>query len=137
MGQDAVARAEAALKALAGQFAGWLQDEIRKLDAARARITADGLDAETCEAFYLHAHDLKGLGGTYGFPIVTRIAGSLCRLIDDTAPKTTLSLALVDAHIDAIKMMVREDVRDSDSLLADAIVKELEAKVAHAAGRSS
>ena len=33
---DAIAKAEAALKSLSGQFAQWLDDEIKKLDAARA-----------------------------------------------------------------------------------------------------
>ena len=35
---SAVAKAEAALKGLSGQFAQWLQDEIDKLEAARAAI---------------------------------------------------------------------------------------------------
>jgi hypothetical protein len=132
MDQDAVSRAEAALKALAGQFAGWLQDEINKLDGARARVAAEGWTEATGEALYLHAHDLKGLGGTYGFPVISRISGSLCRLIDDDAKTASPPLTVIDAHIDAIKMMVREDVRDGESPLAQAVTQELEAKVARA-----
>src|ERR1700761_7767622 len=72
----AVAKAEAALKSLSGQFAQWLQDELTKLEAARAVIRSEGLNLETGNQLYTHAHDLKGLGTTYEFPIVTRMAGS-------------------------------------------------------------
>src|ERR1700749_3156620 len=85
----AIAKAEAALKGLSSNFAQWLQDEIAKLDASRARIKAEGWSAETAESLYLRAHDLKGLGSTYEFPLITRLAASLCRLIDD--PETRLN----------------------------------------------
>ena len=73
---DVVARAEAALKSLSVQFSRWLQDEIDKLEAANGRLALEGLAGEAGETFHIHAHDLKGLGGTYEFPIVTRVAAS-------------------------------------------------------------
>src|SRR5580698_4285023 len=99
----AIAKAEAALKSLAGNFAQWLADEITKLDAARQQVRAEGVTPETMENLYLRAHDLKGLGTTYGYQLITRIAGSLCRMIDDKEKRASVPLELVDAHIDAIK----------------------------------
>ncbi len=124
---DVVARAEAALKALSGQFARWLQDEVDKLDAAARRIDAEGLDSEAGDAFYIHAHDLKGLGGTYEFPIVTRLAGSLCRLLD--AGRADAPLDLVHAHVDAIKSVVRDDIRDEEHPVGAALLLSLEERV--------
>ena len=80
---SAIAKAEAALKSLAGNFGQWLQDEVVKLETARQKVKTDGATSETMESLYLRAHDLKGLGATYEFPLITRIAGSLCKLIDD------------------------------------------------------
>ena len=82
---SAIAKAEAALKSLAGNFSQWLQDELDKLEVARQRIRAEGVTVDTTEQLYYRAHDLKGLGATYGFPLITRIAGLLCRHIDDKA----------------------------------------------------
>ncbi|HYG25706.1 MAG TPA: Hpt domain-containing protein, partial [Caulobacteraceae bacterium] len=45
----AIAKAEAALKSLSGNFSEWLNDEIVKLDAARQRIRAEGISPETAE----------------------------------------------------------------------------------------
>lgn len=125
----ALAKAEAALKGLASNFGQWMQDELGKLDAARERIRAEGYTAETAENLYFRAHDLKGLGSTYGFPVVTSIAGSLCRLIDDPATRMRAPLFLLDAHIDAIKAAVRGDIRENEHPVAQALLKELDTRV--------
>ncbi len=125
----ALARAEAALKGLANNFDQWMADELAKLDAARARIHAEGYTAETAENLYFRAHDLKGLGATYGYPVVTSIAGSLCRLIDDAATRLRAPVFLLDAHIDAIKAAVRGDIRENEHPVAQTLLKELEHRV--------
>jgi hypothetical protein len=125
---DSIARAEAALKSLSGQFAQWMQDELVKLDAARAEIRAKGLTPETAEGLYMRAHDLKGLGATYEFPLVTRIAASLCRLIDDPATRMSAPMPLVDAHIDAIKAAVRDDIKTDEHPVGRMLADELETR---------
>ena len=125
----AIAKAEAALKSLSGNFAEWLNDEVTKLEGARQRVRAEGLSSETCENLYLRAHDLKGLGTTYEFPIVSRIAGSLCKLIDDPATRCSAPMFLVDAHIDAIKAAVAGGIKTADHPTGKAITEELERQV--------
>ena len=125
---DSIARAEAALKSLSGQFAQWMQDELTKLDAARAEVRAKGLTSETAEGLYMRAHDLKGLGATYEFPLVTRIAASLCRLIEDPATRMTAPMPLVDAHIDAIKAVVRDDIKTDEHPVGRVLANELETR---------
>jgi len=127
---SAIAKAEAALKSLSGNFAQWLQDEVVKLEAARQRVKAEGLTAETMESLYLRAHDLKGLGATYEFPLITRIAASLCRLIDDKAKRLTAPMALVDAHIDGVKAAIRDNIKTDDHPVGQVLVTELERRVA-------
>ena len=126
----AIAKAEAALKSLSGNFAQWLQDEVVKLEAARQRVKADGVTAETMESLYLRAHDLKGLGATYEFPLITRIAASLCRLIDDKTKRLTAPMALVDAHIDGVKAAIRDNIKTDDHPVGLVLVTELERRVA-------
>jgi hypothetical protein len=125
----AIAKAEAALKSLSGNFGQWLQDEITKLEAARQQVRVGGVSAESMENLYLRAHDLKGLGTTYGYQLITRIAASLCRLIDDKDKRPNAPMPLVDAHIDAIKAAVREDMKADDHPLGLALVTELERRV--------
>ena len=127
---NAIAKAEQALQAMSSQFGQWLQDEIVKLDKAQADIRASGYSAETAEALYFRAHDLKGLGTTYQYPLVTRLAGSLCKLLDDPAKRTAAPVVLLDAHIDAIKAVVRDEIQTDDHPVGKILAETLEARVA-------
>ena len=126
---DAIARAEEALKAMSAQFGQWLNDEIVKLDQAQANIREKGLTAETAEALYFRAHDLKGLGTTYEYPLVTRIAGSLCRLLDDAAARAEAPLTIVHAHVDAIRSVVRDQIKTDENPTGRVLAESLEAEV--------
>ncbi|NBW10292.1 MAG: Hpt domain-containing protein [Caulobacteraceae bacterium] len=127
---NAIAKAEEALKAMSAQFGQWLQDEINKLDAAQAAIRAEGLNAQTAEGLYFRAHDLKGLGTTYQYPLVTRLAGSLCKLLDDPTKRAVAPVRLLDAHIDAIKAVVRDQIQTDDHPTGRVLAETLEAEVA-------
>lgn len=127
---DAIAKAEAALKAMSSQFGQWLQDEITKLNAAQSAIHDKGLTAETAEELYFRAHDLKGLGATYQYPLVTRIAASLCRLLDDPATRAEAPRPLLDAHIDAIRAVVRDEIQTDEHPTGRVLAETLEARVA-------
>lgn len=129
----AIAKAEAALASLSGNFSEWMQDELTKLDAARQAIRVIGLNAETAEGLYFRAHDLKGLGATYEFPLVTRIAASLCKLIDDPATRESAPMFLVDAHIDAIRAAVRDNIKTDTHPVGKILITELERRVAEIA----
>ena len=123
---DAVAKAEAALKGLSSQFGQWLRDEVAKLEASRQAIRTDGATRETIDALFTRAHDLKGLGATYEFPLVTRISASLCKLLGDGDGRVKTPLTLVDAHINAIRAAVRDNIRDSENPVGAALASELE-----------
>ena len=134
---DAVAKAEAALKGLSSQFGQWLQDEVGKLEAAHEAIRTEGANRATIDKLFTHAHDLKGLGATYEFPLVTRIAGSLCKLLGDGDGREQTPLTLVDAHVNAIRAAVRDNIRDSDNPVGQALASALEKHTADYLGARS
>ena len=123
---SAVAKAEAALKNLSGQFSQWLNDEVGKLEAARTVIKTQDMSVAAANQLYVHSHDLKGLGTTYEFPLITRLAGSLCKLMDEPGMRTTAPMFLIDGHIDAIKAAVRDNIRDTDHPVGKILAEELE-----------
>jgi len=127
---NAIAKAEEALKAMSSQFGEWLKDEIVKLEQAQTAIRDTGYTAETAEGLYFRAHDLKGLGSTYQYPLVTRLAGSLCKLLDDEQKRMVAPLILLDAHIDAIRAVVRDQIQTDEHPTGRILAETLEARVA-------
>ncbi len=127
---EAIARAEQALKALAPQFADWIREEVDRLTAAFGAMKTDGVTASSLAAVFVCAHDLKGQGTTYNFPLVTEIAGVLCQLLDGVElTVVTANMALVEAHIQAIEIAVRDGLKDDSDAVAGALLQELKAQV--------
>lgn len=127
---DAIKRAEAALAGMANQFGDWLNDELAKLEASHKIMLENGSGDKEVEQFYRHAHDLKGLGTTYGFPIVSQFAGSLCRLIDSPDGRAKAPKALLTAHVNAIVAAVKQNIKDTTNPIGAALLRELTIQVA-------
>ena len=129
--EAAVARADDALKAMSGSFQEWLEEEMSKLQAARLAAETARWSAPALEPVMAAAHDLKGLGGTYDFPLVTQIAASLCRLIETDAGKAAARAepALVCAHVDALRAALRGGIKTDDHPIGRSLLQALEAKV--------
>ncbi|MNE87209.1 hypothetical protein D3C80_1843820 [compost metagenome] len=74
------------------------------------------------------------MGTTYEYPLVTRIAASLCRMLDDADKRMQAPLAVVDAHIDAIKAVVRDKIQTDEHPVGRDLVEALEARTAEHLG---
>lgn len=131
---DLIAKAEAALAALSDQFGAWLNAELYRLDKARAQLGSDFGNTQALEALHNCAHDLKGLGTTFAFPTVSRLAASLCRLLASQPQDHQASMALIDAHIAAIRALVASDARDDQIEPATGTILDLEQRVAWETG---
>lgn len=120
---DVVLRAEHALGLLANEFDDWMTAECDALEAAReaAALTPD---VTTMAGVYRVAHDIRGQAATLGFPLVGEIAEGLCELFERTGDRPPPQ-SIVDRHVEAIRAMVREQVRERDHPLGAALVKRL------------
>lgn len=129
---EALARAEAALKSLSGQFQAWMEEEVVKLDAAREAASAAGMTEKSLADVYGASHDAKGMGGTYEYPLVTALAASLCRFLEtpETREIAAANFKLVDAHVDAIKAAVRGQIKTTDHPVGRTLLLELDTQVA-------
>jgi chemotaxis protein histidine kinase CheA len=125
VGDDPIARAEAALAGLASEFAGWMVSECDRLEAARLMVAKNGLRGVEKDELYRAAHDIRGEAETFGFGQAGEVAASLCRLIEYTPDAERIPLALVNQHVIAIRAIARE----SGSKTAAAVAAELAAEL--------
>lgn len=127
----AVARAEQALQSMSGHFQGWLEEEVDKVQAARKAAEADGWSVASLETLLVAAHDVKGLGATYEYPLATRIAASLCRLIETPEGKAAAQRdpKLVAAHVDSIRAAARDRIKNVRDPIGMALLSALEERV--------
>ncbi|MGH6892442.1 MAG: Hpt domain-containing protein [Dongiaceae bacterium] len=131
-----LARAEAAVADLAKDYAGWARADVVKARAALASATDDAAHrAEHVEALFRVAHDLKGQGASFGFPLVTRLGHSLCLLTRDRAlDYRAKHLDLVKSHLDAIELVLTKEIKGEGGKVGAELVAKLERLVAEALG---
>jgi hypothetical protein len=103
----AIARAEKALAALSAKFPMWMQAEWARLAFAHAEIVADGFNDEATARFMRVATDICANAPLFGYAAAADIAGSLCKLIEDTVDRDAMPRALVARHVDAIGAIAR------------------------------
>jgi len=122
---DPLARAEAALADLSGEFASWMDTECERLDKARQKVGSGGCTGGNKEELFHAAHDIKGEAATFGFPAMAAASDSLCRLIEHTPDSTRIPMMLVDQHVDAVRAIYREYARSDAVELAKQLTKRL------------
>src|SRR5215471_3101681 len=126
---DAIKRADQALVQLKEEFVGWMAVDVGRLSAARDTYQAQP-SSGALGVLYRASHDLKGQGTTFDYPLVSRVASSLCRLTDEAAQERDPPIHLIDAHVEAIKIIVRDGIKNANSSgVAQVLASELEQKV--------
>ena len=124
----AIKRAEEAMEALKSEFSDWIAGDVMKLIAIRARYSATP-DGDTRAALVRTAHDIKGQAPTYNYPVIARVAASLSRMIGELPPTTDVPLHLIDAHVNAIQVIHKNKMQDSNDKTAQVLCAELDARV--------
>ncbi len=122
----AIAKAEAALASLSSNFDDWIAGEIDKLDTCRQAVDKGELAGDAGKQLFNCAHDLKGLGTTYGYPIVTQMADSLCDITNTQELREKAPLFLIDIHVDAIRAAVKSKIKVADHPVGGALVGEMQ-----------
>lgn len=122
-----LADAEAAVRDLARDYIQWVNADIERLDRAFARLDREpGTATGALQDIFAAAHDMKGQGSTFGYPLVTRIADSLCKYLTGT----TKSPDVVGAHIDALRAVIDHRLSGDGGLAGQRIAAGLEAATA-------
>lgn len=134
---DVLRKAEAAVVELEKDFAGWAAEDLDGLDAALARLREHGgrSTGDLAELFRL-ALDMKGQGGSFGFQMITSIAGSLCDFLEGRAVLSRLGIKAAAAHISAMRAILAGNVRDDGGKTGQALLAELRRLNEKAGGRS-
>lgn len=122
---DPVARAEAALAGLSGEFNDWMAIECERLAAAHAAILKSGFSTESSGELFRAAHDIKGDAATFGYPTAAAAAESLCRIIEHAPDLERVPAELIAHHINAIQAIVRENAKIDTTGMAAALSRKL------------
>jgi len=123
-----IARAEALIAGMQSEFVAWFHDDMAKLqrrfDAVAAAPVGDR--GHLVAEMRVGIQDIKGQGGSFGFPLITNIASTLNRFIDTRSDFGAQELEVVRVHINALRLAVTEGMTGDGGRAGERLLHGLE-----------
>lgn len=131
---DMADRAEDAMSSLSEKFEAWMEADLERLVTAWNDARHSDATIDSQQILAVAAHDLHGVAGSYGYPSISRLCGSLCRLL--YTPEGHDDVGLINLHVEACRAVFAGKITaDKDDPITDSVCGALEQKVAnYAAG---
>ncbi len=129
--------AENTLQRQAMDFTDWAKNYLAKL----SKITeAAGVNPagrkKHFEEMNMVAHELRGQGGTFGYPLITVFAKSLYEATQPGCPEDDGALGVVKAHTDAMRAVIRDKISGDGGEIGRELLKSLKVAIDRAGSRS-
>lgn len=98
---QALASAQAQVDELKPDFSDWLNRELQELSVALADAECSPSDTLSLDRAYRSCSQLRDVGATMGYELVTFVANNLCEIIDAIKAGATYDKDMIDCHINA------------------------------------
>lgn len=106
--EQAILRALNAAEDLMDEYQGWAVDDLTRLwQAFEASVDGTPSTAQILQMFEI-AHGIRGEGGSFGFPLVSVVSDSLCKLLEGKKSITRPEQEVVKVHILAMRAVFRQ-----------------------------
>lgn len=117
--QEAILAALNGAEDLIGQYQGWAVDDLERLWQTFLDSSADGSPSpEQIKHLFNLAHETRGQGGTFGYPLISIIGDSLCKYLEGRDALSTTHLEILKVHILAMKATFRQKLQGRQRLIA-------------------
>ena len=91
-------------------YQGWAVDDLEDLWRAFQDASDEAAGPEDIRQMFDIAHEIRGQGGTFGFPLITAISDSLCKFLDHRRSLGVRAGEVVRVHILAMKAVFRQEL---------------------------
>ncbi|MFC7048128.1 hypothetical protein [Emcibacter nanhaiensis] len=126
-----VSQAQEAINGLADTYLHWTRSQIKDMfsiielyEDGRKKFTAGVL-----EQLYDLSHNIKGMGGSFGYHLMTDVGGSLCSYLRKVDPAETASFKIINAHLKAMDLIISDDITGAGGHAGQKLVAQLKSMV--------
>jgi hypothetical protein len=139
--KEAIKEAEIAIQVLGHKmYAKWADDDLGRMRGAFEELKATNIDdPDSVKKMLRICWDMKGLGGTFGYPLVTTITHYLSNYLEHclNTDSAKVSAAVVSPHIDALYVVLSQKISGDGGAIGRELVAGLEKVVLKTGARIS
>lgn len=127
--------AEARIQSMVGDYTDWVSQHLDRMNRSLAvLVSVTGKEQEAVNAVNRKpiaeinriAHELRGQGGIFGYPLITALGKSLYKTTSDPLLLVTEERRkLIGGHIDAIRTVFREKISGNGGEVGSALLREI------------
>lgn len=127
---DALEQAEQLIAGMQDSYLEWVEEDLKKLATLYAQAQKEtGSRQPVFKDIFSVAHDVKGQGGSFNYPLMTIIGNLLCRFLErleGQEPKES-HMAIVKVHIDAMRLVISQRMEGEGGKVGDNLIRGLNA----------
>jgi hypothetical protein len=109
--EQAISQAQADLEKVGGGFEEWLDTEFKELFDTVGAAQGDRAATDWIEVANSRSRELRDVGATMGFELLSFVADSLCDLLDSIAGGAECNMDSIVCHLDALVLSRQETYR--------------------------
>jgi len=123
--------AEARIQDMVGDYTTWVKTYIERMTEAQAALSAGaGSSRKHMAEINGIAHEIRGQGGIFDYPLLTDLGKSLYRVTEDAGQYVSENkVKLIGAHVDAIRTVFKNKIKGDGGDVGVAVMREIEAAV--------
>jgi chemotaxis protein histidine kinase CheA len=126
-----LARVKAGIEELAQEYLGEAQNELAELSVCvnLAQTSAGAEQSAAINRIFRISHDLRGVAGSFDYPLMTQIGSSLCSMIEKTDTFGPLEIAVIDLHVGAMQTIMSNRMTGDGDAKAREMISGIDAVV--------
>lgn len=111
-------------------FADWALKYLSELSNLCAdALMKPGRRAAHFEKIHLLAHELRGQGGTFGYPLITHVAKMLYEITHEFCREDDSAVEIVKAHIDTMRVVIRDRISGDGGAIGKELIAGIQAAI--------
>jgi hypothetical protein len=108
----AIEQAAAAVEEAKVGFDDWLESELRTLMVLIGSVRAGEAKPDWADTALFHCAQLRDVGGTVSFELLTYVAGTLCTILEGIKSGAECNMESIACHIDALLLIRQKQYRN-------------------------
>jgi len=109
---QAVGGAQAQIETLKDEFTDWVKDGLKRLQSAIQLAETHPANATLIEDAFRSSCELRDIGTTMGYELVTFVANLLCEVLDNIRNGADYDKVLIRCHLDALQLARQDSYRN-------------------------